>query len=418
MRTIYTILLYFFLPFILLRLLWRARKLPAYNLRFKERFGFYNLPHTPSIWVHAVSVGEVAAAIHLIKKLRDNYPEFPILVTTITATGAAHITAANIVGVTHLYLPYDLPQAMQRFFKTSQPVIGIIFETELWPNMLHIAAQKKIPLCLLNARLSANSAKKYRYIASLTKNMLQSFEIIAAQFSIDAERFANLGAKKVITAGSIKFDMQLPANLNEKIAQFKFAFKDRFIWVAASTHEAEEKIILTCHQALLKIVPTALLILVPRHPERFATVYKTIAQNFVVTSYTHNGLCTPATQIFLGDVMGELLLFYALAEVAFVGGSLAPIGGHNCIEPAALAKALIMGPYFFDCEGIVKLFLKNNAIEIVHNGAELQTALLQFKNNKALVNAKGERAFKTYSENQGVLTKQLAIVEKILATNN
>src|SRR3990167_1569441 len=314
MRFLYSLLFYLALPFILLRLGWRSLRQPAYRSRLKERFGYYPFRLKKCFWIHAVSVGEVIAATPLIKTLKQRYPQIPLLITTMTPTGAMQVQKSLGEQVKHVYLPYDLPDAMKRFLQAMQPIIAIIMETELWPTLLAACHQQNIPVCLMNGRLSAKSARAYQRISSLTRSMLQPLALIASHASKDAARFIALGAQanRVIVTGSIKFDLALP-NLTQESAALRAMLGNRPIWIAASTHKGEEEIIIAAHHQLRQIHPQALLILVPRHPQRFDAVFKLCQAHFSTIRRSQSQSCFAETGIYLGDTMGELLLLYSVA---------------------------------------------------------------------------------------------------------
>lgn len=414
MRYIYSLMFYLVIPFIFMRLLWRSRRQPAYRKRIAERFGFYPARRfEKTLWVHSVSVGETIAAIPLVKGLMARYPHLPIVITTMTPTGAARVKSAFGETVTHAYIPYDLPTAMQRFIKHFKPVACVIMETELWPNLLATCAAHNIPTSLVNARLSAKSAAGYQRIAGLTRDMLQRLTLIAAHGEPDAERFVALGAarEKVTITGNIKFDMEVPVGLLEKADALRQQLgQERFVWIAASTHEGEEEIILDAHQQLRQHSPEALLILVPRHPDRFAAIANFCAQQFTVKRRSLDEVCTKETGIYLGDTMGELLLMYAAADVAFVGGSLIPRGGHNMLEPGILGKPILTGPHLFNFAEISELFFAANAMQKVINADELASALLMLHAETAQRKKMAEAALQVVLANRGALQKQIDLI--------
>ena len=351
-RTLYTLLFHLGLPLVAIRLWLRARKAPAYARRIGERFAL-NLPtlQPGGIWVHAVSVGESIAAAPMIRELLKRYPQLPITVTCMTPTGSERIQAlfANEPRIQHCYLPYDLPWAAARFLNRVQPKLAVIMETELWPNHIHQCAKRGIPVALANARLSARSAKGYGRFARLTRPMLEEMSLIAVQTETEAERFRQLGARPecVEVTGSIKFDLTIDPQLLVDARELREQWQAlaRPVWIAASTHEGEDEIVLAAHRQLLGHYPNALLMLVPRHPERFNQVFELCQREGFATVRRSSGEpVTASTQVMLGDTMGELLFLYALADTAFVGGSLVPNGGHNLLEPAALAKPVLSGP--------------------------------------------------------------------------
>ncbi|WP_134555166.1 lipid IV(A) 3-deoxy-D-manno-octulosonic acid transferase, partial [Pseudomonas aeruginosa] len=336
-RTLYTLLFHLGLPLVALRLWWRARQAPAYAKRIGERFSL-SLPEVPpgGIWVHAVSVGESIAAAPMVRALLERHPQLPVTVTCMTPTGSERIRALFGEQVRHCYLPYDLPWAAARFLDRVRPRLAVIMETELWPNHIHACAVRGIPVALANARLSERSARGYARFAGLTRPMLAELSWIAVQTEAEAERFRRLGARPecVSVTGSIKFDLRIDPQLPLAAAALREEWDAtaRPLWIAASTHAGEDEIVLAAHRRLLETRPDALLILVPRHPERFAGVHELCRREGFATVRRSGGEpVARATQVLLGDTMGELLFLYALADIAFVGGSLVPNGGHNLL---------------------------------------------------------------------------------------
>jgi 3-deoxy-D-manno-octulosonic-acid transferase len=342
----------------------------------------------------------------------------PMLVTNMTVTGAARVKAAFGNKVLQSYIPYDLPDAVFRFLKRTNPKIAIIMETELWPNLFAACKQRNVPIMLMNARLSEKSAKGYSTIRSLTDQMLNSIHTLAAQYSQDANRFITLGAPSSIVAitGNLKFDINLPGDLAQKSQLLHQQLgNDRLIWVAASTHPGEEEIILAAHRAVLEKIPSVLLILVPRHPERFDSVADLIQQKgFHIARRSKNDECTPQIQVYLGDTMGELLLIYSVADAAFVAGSFSNVGGHNMLEPAVLHKPVITGPQLFNFAEISRMLQDAKGMIIVKDANELShcvTQLLQDTKYRAEI---GENAYKTVEENRGALQKQVDLINSAL----
>ncbi|PNG44922.1 3-deoxy-D-manno-octulosonic acid transferase [Pseudomonas asplenii] len=355
-RTLYTALFYLGLPLVAIRLWLRARKAPAYAKRIGERFS-YGMPKLQpgGIWVHAVSVGESIAAAPMIRALLQRYPQLPITVTCMTPTGSERIQAlfANEPRIQHCYLPYDLPCAAARFLDRVQPKLAVIMETELWPNHIHQCAKRGIPVALANGRLSERSARGYGRFSKLTAPMLAEMSLFAVQTESEAQRFRDLGARPetVEVTGSIKFDLTIDPQLLQRATELRGQWQalERPVWIAASTHEGEDEVVLNAHRRLLANHPDALLILVPRHPERFNSVFELCQREGFATVRRSTGANVDAqTSVLLGDTMGELLFLYALADSAFVGGSLVPSGGHNLLEPAVLAKPVICGPHLFN----------------------------------------------------------------------
>lgn len=417
MRYLYTLLFYLALPYVFIRLWLRSLRAPEYRKRLGERLGYYPIKLDKCIWVHAVSVGETIAAIPLIKAIKSTYPNTPILVTNMTPTGAARVKTAFGDSVIQAYIPYDLPDAVTRFLNAMHPVAAIIMETELWPNLLAACRKKNIPICLVNARLSAKSAQGYGRIASLTREMLQNINVIAAHGQADAQRFIDLGAPKdhVVVTGNIKFDLELPQDLLSKCEALRATLgQQRFIWIAASTHEGEEEVVLAAHKKLREKNPQALLILVPRHPNRFDAIAKLSEQSFVTKRRSQQQTCTAETAVYLGDTMGELLLMYGAADVAFVGGSLIPRGGHNMLEPGALEKAVLTGPHLFNFAEISDLFVSAQALTKVTNAESLADQLVMLMQNPNERMQMGQRARSVVDANRGALAKQLAVVNKLV----
>lgn len=422
MRYLYTFLFYLALPFLFIRLLWRSRRAPEYRKRWAERLGF--TPHhlEKSIWVHAVSVGETIAAVPLIKALKANYPQVPIVVTNMTPTGAARVKAAFGDSVLQTYIPYDSPDAMARFFSRIKPLVAVIMETELWPNLFAGCKKQKIPMVITNARLSAKSAKGYEAIGSLTREMLTGVNILASQGIADADRFVKLGMpkEKVVVTGNLKFDLELPSDLTAKSAALKTQLgENRLIWVAASTHPTEEEIVLSAHKKIREKHPQALLILVPRHPDRFDSVAELVAQQgFKIARRSRNEMCAPETEVFLGDTMGELLLMYSACDVAFVAGSFAKIGGHNMLEAAALDKPIVMGPQLYNFAEISEKLLSAQGMIKVQNGDELAETISRLFADENYRKQTGNHALSVVEANRGALKKQLELIHSVILNSS
>lgn len=386
LRVLYSAIFILAIPFILLRLIWRGSRASAYFKRWDERFGLKAAPISdkPLIWVHAVSVGEVEAARPLIESLQQGYADHQLLITTMTPTGSARVISLYGEQVLHCYLPYDLPFAVKRFLKSANPSLGIIMETELWPNLIHYCDALDIPLVLANARLSARSAAGYQRIARLTRTMLQQFSLIAAQSQDDRQRLIALGADKdsVHAVGNLKFEIALPASLNEEAEALRAIWGNRPVFIAASTHEGEDEIILNASRQIRAEFPDLLLILVPRHPERFDKVAALSQRSgFKILRRSDNGMCTREVQVLVIDSMGELPLFYGTADIAFVGGSLVPRGGHNLLEPAALGRAVLIGPYYFNFNEISRQFLDAGAAVQIEGETSLASTVIDLLKN-------------------------------------
>jgi len=417
LRILYTILFYLLIPFILLRLLWRGIRAPAYWQRWAERFGFCpTLPVQKNLWIHAVSMGEVQAAVLLIQTLRSRFPEQSILVTTMTPTGSQRVREVFGDRVWHVYLPYDLPDAIARFLIRVQPRLLILMETELWPNLLHALKQRAIPVILANARLSAGSAAGYQRIAGLTQEILANITVVAAQTEVDAARFKELGVPpdKIQVTGSLKFDTRLPPDYSEKTQTLRHQWgSERLVWIAASTHEGEEVAVLDAFSMLKKEWHDLLLVLVPRHPERFNRVATLCQRRGFVVARRSEGSISPQIDIYLGDTMGELPLLYAACDVAFVGGSLVPVGGHNLLEPAAVGLPVIMGPHVFECAEICRQLLEAQAAHQIHEVAQLAPAVNQYLSDAVLRKQTGEQGQWFVEQNRGSLERLLKIIHRL-----
>ena len=419
-RTLYSLLFHLLLPIIAGRLVWRAWRAPAYGRRIGERFAL-GLPamRKDGIWVHAVSLGESIAAAPLIRELLVRYPGLPITVTSMTPTGSERIQALFGEQIQHCYLPYDLPWACARFFRHIQPRLALIMETELWPNHIHQCAKRGVPVVLANARLSERSAHGYARFAKLTAPMLAELSLIAAQTEAEAERFRQLGARPgcVEVTGSIKFDLSVDAQLQVRASQLRdeWGATQRPVWIAASTHAGEDEIILAAHRQLLASFPQALLILVPRHPERFASVFELCKrEGFASVRRSLEEAVTAQTQVLLGDTLGELLFLYALADLAFVGGSLVENGGHNLLEPAALGKPLLSGPHLFNFLEIAAQLRSAGDLLQVQDAAELQEQLQRLFAEPQQAAQMAMAGLAVLRANQGALARLLAGLARLL----
>lgn len=415
MRALYSLILGVLTPLVLLRLWWRGRVAPGYRQRWGERFGCIAPIAGQPIWVHAVSVGETVAAAPLIRKLMQAYPGVPLLVTTTTPTGSERLRTLFGDQVEHVYMPYDLPFAVQRFLAHAQPRLALMMETEIWPNLFYYCQQQQIPVVVANARLSERSAKGYARVGRLTRDTLSRVSLIAAQGEDDARRFVELGAPvaKVQVTGSIKFDIKQSASVKEQAELMRRDVwgTDRSVWVAASTHEGEDEQVLAAFSQVKRRVTDALLVLVPRHPERFDRVAQ-FAKNagFKVVRRSDERPCEARTEVFIGDSMGELTMFYVAADVCFMGGSLVPVGGHNILEPAVAAKPVVFGPHMFNFAAISKMFLERGAAAQVADDGELAEVVISWLEDANLRDEIGTRAKQLLDENRGALDRLLAIV--------
>ena len=426
-RFLYSLILYVSVPLVLLRLLWRGRLNHDYWFRWPERFGWFKTPSlSKPIWIHAVSVGEVQAALPLIHELQSRYPNRSIIVTTTTPTGSSRVRAEFGDAVFHVYMPYDLPGAVERFLERVKPEFVLIMETELWPNLFYQCRQRDIPLVVANARLSPPSMEGYRRLSSLTSITLQQVDLIAAQSAADADRFNTLGMppEKITVTGSIKFDLNIPDTIHEQGKSLRQSFgeglsgEQRPVWIAASTHEGEDEKILEAFTIVREKVPGVLLMLVPRHPERFSTV-ATLCEKagFNVVRRTEEKTCDSNVQVFVGDTLGEMLLFFAAADVAFVGGSLVPTGGHNVLEPAALGLPVLTGSHMFNFAEISKAMCEAGALQQVENGEQLAAAVVDLLLHPETRQTMGEQGKKLVAENRGSLERLLGLVKPYLENN-
>lgn len=416
MRVLYTVLLYLLVPFVLLRLLWRGLALRDYWYRWSERFGFVARPQQDiAVWVHAVSVGESLAALPLIRALVAQHGKGHVLVTTMTPTGSARVRETLGDDVLHTYVPYDLPDAVVRFITRMRPRQVVVMETELWPNLFRALARRGIPLTVANARLSPRSFRGYSRLRNSIAGVLADCTHIAAQSEADAQRFREMGAlpERVSVMGNIKFDLALPeAQITQGRAMRETQSRT---WIAASTHEGEEAAALAAQQQILKTLPDARLILVPRHPQRFDAVAKLIEKSGL--SYVRRSTLdspSPVSRlpppVLLGDSMGEMFLYFAMSDVAFVGGSLVPVGGHNVLEPAALSLPVIFGPHMHNFIAARDLLLHTGAAEQIDSATMLASAVLDLLCDTQRASAMGAAGAQAVAANRGALARLLALI--------
>ncbi|MDO9051278.1 MAG: lipid IV(A) 3-deoxy-D-manno-octulosonic acid transferase [Methylotenera sp.] len=417
-RRLYTFLLYLLLPFTPLKLLWRAKKQPEYLQHWRERYGFYSLKFAkPAIWLHCVSVGETRAAEPLIKLLLHKYPNHQILLTHTTPTGRA--TSEQLFGdlVARVYLPYDLPFAVGMFLKHFRPVVGVLMETELWFNLIAGCKQYDIPLLLVNARLSEKSAIGYGKIGAVVQQGLQSLSAVGAQTSQDAERLQNLSAHNVSIIGNLKFDVLPPDNAVAQGQLLRSRLGERRpILLAASTREGEEALII---DAVTKAnIPNLLTIIVPRHPQRFeevAALIKKHSASFLRRSALTNQSLEPSQpSYFLGDSMGEMFTYYAACDVAFIGGSLLPLGGQNLIEALSLGKPVLIGPYTFNFAQVTELAIAAGAAQRVQNTSELANSIKMLFADFAKRQAMSDAALSFSTQNRGATQRTLSLIAQYL----
>ena len=390
----------------------------SYRDRLMQRFGFGFPKLQDSIWIHAVSVGEVQAAVPLIHVLMQRFPLQKIIVTTVTPTGASRVVELFGEAVVHCYMPFEFPNAIRSFFTSVKPRVAMIMETEIWPNLYRGCGVRSIPLILVSARISPKSIPGYRRLVPLIRETLSHGIIIAAQSQADASRFLELGAdpERTHVTGNIKFDIEFDQAIVSRGKQLRSAlFACRPVWIAVSTHRGEEQQVLEAHRILLKAHPDLLLVLVPRHPERFTEVRELIEKSsFTVVSRTSDQPATASTEVFLVNTMGEVPLFFAASDISFIGGSLVPIGGHNLLEPAIQELPIITGLYLFNTEEIAENFVKHDACVVVANGVELAAAVLVLLDDPDEATKMGKRGLKVVEQNSGSLQRLLVLLEPLL----
>lgn len=415
-RLLYSLLFNLILPLVVLRLVWRGLKTPAYLHRWRERFGYGPdlTDHQDVIWVHAVSAGETIAAVPLIRQLQTRYPGSRIIVSNMTPTGAERCKALLGNSVVQCYAPYDLSWAVKRFLKRTHPSLLVIIDTELWPNMIYYGHLRGVKIALVNGRLSEKSASGYRHISELTKMMLSRITLVATQTEQQGERFVSLGLQRqqLSVTGSIKFDLDLPSDLPSRCNFLGQKLgEERLVLIAASTHQGEEEIVLDVFSRLRSKYPELLLVLVPRHPERFETV-ELLSRSMGLQTVLHSAQrnCERDTDVLLVDAMGELIYFYSVSHIAFVGGSLTPVGGHNMMEAAAFSLPILMGPYLRNVDDIAGMFIQANALAIVKDGKSLLQILDRLCADEAYRKQMGSAALEVMERNRGALNRTLDLL--------
>lgn len=411
-------------PLVRVRLRRRARREPAYGERVEERFGAVPTDIPPGVvWFHTVSAGETIAAAPLIACLRQEFESLPFLVTTMTPTGSEQVQQRLGDQVFHCYAPYDFNHAVEAFYQRVQPRLLVLMETELWPNLIAAAHARKIPVLLVNGRLSAKSARGYARVGSLTRSMLTQMDQIACQDEAHRARFIELGAhpERVQTAGNMKFDHRLPADYGERLTELhrKLPLAGRWAWIAASTHPGEEAQMLEAHRLLREQEPRALLMLVPRHPVRAEEVEQlALSQGFTVVRQTTinagEAFDEESVNVLIGDTMGQLGLLYGLAEVAFVGGSLVDHGGHNPIEPALCRCPILMGPSRRNFVAVCEAFSTADALQLVEDAASLGQALIALAADPRHASDLGARAMAVVEDQGGAQDRLLALLRPYL----
>ena len=414
LRGLYSAVLYVLTPVTVYHLIWRGFRFREYFQRWDERYASYAQPVPRiDIWLHAVSVGEVNAAIPVVEALRRAHPQLRWLVTTITPTGSERARALWGEGIEHVYAPYDLPGAVSRFLQHFQPRLALVMETELWPNLLFGCSDRGIPAYLLNARLSARSLRGYRALAPLIARVVRTVKRIGAQSAQDGKRFVALGAasSSIVDTGNLKFDIAIPEGLQAFVDAFARHAGARPAWIAASTHEDEEAAVIAAHRSLRERWPDLLLLWAPRHPERFPKVAEQ-AQGAGWNVSLRRKATWPGQQddVFVIDTLGELMSFYACAQVAFVGGSLQPVGGHNLLEPAAVGTAMVTGPHLHNFTEISRRLKECGALLIAADAEGLRDAVGQLMAD-AQARARMETAGRNLVEQgRGALARTLEMI--------
>ncbi len=418
-RFIYTTLLTFASPFLMWGLYRYKEGKPSVGKRWKEHFGFtpkLKAEHGP-IWIHAVSVGETLAVTPLVKKLKEQYPQLSIVITTTTPTGAEQ--AKKLADIAeHRYMPFDFAFAVRGFIKTVNPSQMLIIETELWPNTLHTVAKAGIPITVINARLSERSCQRYEKFQFVFNLLAKYLTQVLCQYPDDAKRFIRLGVakNKVSVTGSIKFDIDISAQIYQNGKKLRKQLgNQRPVWIAASTHLGEDEQILAAHKQILIKHPDAILILVPRHPERFNAMFELAHQQFFTVRRTKNDgkNIDASVQVYLGDTMGEMLSLISAADICFMGGSLLgdKVGGHNILEPAALSKPIITGPSYFNFKDITDALISAKAVTICHSSKQLATGISDLFNQPDLIEERGAIALNIVNKNKGALEKTLTSIK-------
>lgn len=417
---LYSSLFLVYIPVVYLKKLKRSLKNDQYRLRWAERFAKTSLRLKDSIWIHSVSVGESLSAEPLVRKLLENFPDENFIITTTTPTGSDVIKRLynDHKNVHHMYIPYDVKPFINSFFAKLNPKLFIVIETEIWPNILSKCFSTNVPVVITNARLSKRSLRNYKKVPFGDKMLFSKISHICTQTEKDTKRFISLGVDKdnISTTGNLKYNLITPENLNEQTNQLKKSISNRFVWIAGSTHSGEEEIILEAHKKILKTNPNCLLIIVPRHKERFCEVEKVILNNNLALQkrsstkdevYSH-------TQVYLGDTMGELLQLYFVSDTTFMGGTLIDNGGHNLLEPAALKKPIISGTSLYNFSQISKSLIRNKALIRVRNSSELANAITALMNDDQKRAELANNSYKTFKAHGNVLDLQYNEIIKFL----
>lgn len=414
LQFIYSQLIRLLLPFILVRLWWNGRNAPELRRNWQQRLGIVSRADGPVVWVHAVSVGETIAAAPMVRRLLARNPDITILMTAMTDTGLAQARKMFGDQVRYSYAPYDTPGSIRRFLARVRPSILVIMETEIWPNMIRQSRARGVPVFLINARMSERSARGYERVKSLAAPIMKSISWVAAQAEKDAERLRRIGVAgdKVDVTGSVKFDVDIPEAVRLASETFKAALAGRPVWIAGSTHSGEDAQLIAAHERILAVHPRTLLIIVPRHPERFEPVAEKVEKAGLLLARRSLGASPQGAQVYLGDTMGELMVFYGASDVAFVGGSLIERGGHNPLEPAAWGIPVFSGPHIFNFETIYQRLLDDSGVKLVKDSDDLADHIIRLFSDETERQIIGARALAVVERNRGALDK---VVDGIVA---
>jgi len=423
MRLLYSALYYCLLPLLVMRMLWRSRRAVAYRQRLPERFGLFTPSsdlHLPAIWLHAVSVGETLAAAPLVESLLRQYPAYRLVITTTTPTGSERVRALFGDRVFHVYLPWDSPGCVSRFLARTRPTLLLIMETELWPNMLYYSRVAGCRIMLVNARMSERSARAYARAAGLARSMLQQLDVVACQTFKDGERLLTLGLSPsaLVLTGSIKFDVEPGDELRHRAVSLRRAVADqeRPVVVAASTHAGEEALILDAYRGIREALGPCLLVLVPRHAERFDDVGELCRrQGWQVLRRSAGRNPEPGDDVLLGDTMGELLLLLGSATVAVIGGSWRSGGGHNPLEAAAWGVPVVVGPHISNFEDICQRLITAGAMVQLERPDGLAPCLVQLLEDPLRCQSMGTAGLQVMRDNRGASAAVMALVAEQLA---
>lgn len=407
LHIIYSFCYRLLLPFAVIYLWWNTRRGGRDSRGWQQRLGLVPRLSEPVIWIHAVSVGETIAAAPLVKALLERRPEVPVLMTAMTATGLAQARTLFGDQVHYAYAPFDTPGSVRRFLRRVRPRALVIMETEIWPNMIREVNNQQCPIFLINARLSERSARSYQRIGYWVRKLLEKIDWIAAQADGDADRFRAIGAPAdaVSVTGSIKFDVRITDVIRQQASELREAFNGRPVWIAASTHEGEDEQLLDAHRQVLQHIPEALLILVPRHPQRFDAVAGLVREREFTLVRRSDGAVPSTAQVYLGDTMGELLVMFGAADIAFVGGSLIERGGHNPLEPAAWRLPVITGPHVFNFEAVYHQLELGEGLVRVANSTELGREVIRLMSDPLACKDLGQAALAVVEQNRGALNR-------------